>query len=448
MDGMDAADRPAWAVRMTKEREARAWSKSQAVANLRMTYAGLNGDKEGGSQESLLRQWKDWEAGRVRPRHWARYIAATFGTVEDDLFPPDGRADTHLITATGMDTAELIARLRRSSVDDATLHAVQVTTDRLCTDYRLRSAHDLRVEGHEWLRRITRLLDERMTYKQHGEVLSLAGLLALLVGCVEYDAGDRVAAETTQQFALSLGAEIDNREVMGWAYEMAAWFALTSGDYHRVVAASEHGISVAGKRGVSVQLAAQTAKAWARLKNRRQVEVALDHGRSLLESLPRTDNPDHHFQIDPAKWHFYAMDAYRNVGEDALARMYAEEVLGLGRSANGEQRSPMRNAEAHVTMGVVAARAGDVDAAIEHGRTALLGPRRSLPSLLMVSRELAAEVAEVTGKKDPRARDYVEELRAAVVASPSDRRRSTGPAADDATGRTEPARGTPDVAPA
>lgn len=136
----------------------------------------------------------------------------------------------------------------------------------------------------------------------------------------------------------------------------------------------------AGERGVSVQLAAQSIKAWARLKNRRQVEVALDRERSLLESLPRPSNPDHHFQIDPAKWHFYAMDAYRNLGEDSLAVTYADEVLRLGTAANGQQRSPMRSAEAHITLGVAAAREGDLDTAATHGYSALNGTRRSIPS--------------------------------------------------------------------
>ena len=315
---------------MTREREARGWSKPQAVANLRTIYAAMNGGREGGSAESLNRQWKEWEAGRVRPQHWAKYIAAAFGTVQDDLFPRDRLADVHLIDAAGMDTAELVARLRRSAVDDATLHAVRVTTDRLCTEYRYRSAIELRNEGREWLRRITRLLDHRLSYRQHGEVLAVAGLLALLVGCVEYDAGDSVAAETTRQFAFELGTEIDNREVMGWAQEMSAWFALTAGDYHQVVAASEQGFETAGTRAVAVQLAAQSAKAWSRLQNRHQVEIALDRGRTLLESLPRPTNPDHHFQIDPAKWHFLAMDVYRQLGDDALAQTYAEGVIRLG----------------------------------------------------------------------------------------------------------------------
>jgi hypothetical protein len=127
-----------------------------------------------------------------------------------------------------MDTAELVARLRASSVDNATMTAVRLTTDRLCTEYRFRPTNDLRREGHEWLRSIRRLLDGRLTYRQHGEVLSLAARLALLVGCVEHDSGQRLAAETTRQFAQELGIEIDDPDIIGWAHDMAAWFALTS----------------------------------------------------------------------------------------------------------------------------------------------------------------------------------------------------------------------------
>ncbi|MFC4612027.1 hypothetical protein ACFO9E_30310 [Streptomyces maoxianensis] len=52
----------------------------------------------------------------------------------------------------------------------------------------------------------------------------------------------------------------------------------------------------------------------------------------------------------------------------------------------------MRMAEARITLGVVAARQGDLDQAVNYGEWALKGDRQSLPSLLMVSRELAAIV--------------------------------------------------------
>ncbi|MFE4968346.1 hypothetical protein [Streptomyces sp. NPDC056660] len=81
---------------------------------------------------------------------------------------------------------------------------------------------------------------------------------------------------------------------------------------------------------MAVQLAAQEAKAWARIGDRRQVEVALDKGRRLLEGMPYPENLDNHFVVDPAKFDFYAVDCYRLVGEDKLAHTLAEEVLRAG----------------------------------------------------------------------------------------------------------------------
>jgi hypothetical protein len=55
---------------------------------------------------------------------------------------------------------------------------------------------------------------------------------------------------------------------------------------------------------VTVQLAAHRAKAWARIGDRREVDLALDHGRTLLDALPYPDSPRNHFVIDPAKFDF------------------------------------------------------------------------------------------------------------------------------------------------
>ena len=48
----------------------------------------------------------------------------------------------------------------------------------------------------------------------------------------------------------------------------------------------------------------------------------------------------------------------------------------------------MRNAEARLTLGVVAARQGELEQALSLGREALAVDRRSQPSLLMVGSEL------------------------------------------------------------
>jgi len=147
---------------------------------------------------------------------------------------------------------------------------------------------------------------------------------------------------------------------------------------------------------------AQKAKAWARIVDRRQVEAALDQGRTLLERLPYPDNLDHHFAVDPSKWDFYSMDCYRllgngqppNAAENRLAENCAKNVIRLGTDAGGVERSPMRNAEARVTLGLLAAREGDLETAAEFGERALQGKRRSLPSLLMASRGLGTVIKD------------------------------------------------------
>jgi hypothetical protein len=181
---------------------------------------------------------------------------------------------------------------------------------------------------------------------------------------------------------------------MAWAQEMTCWFALTQGRYQLVIEAARAGHELAPHEAVSVQLAGQEAKAWARMGDRRQVELALERGRGLMESLPYPDNLDNHFTFDPDKFDFYAMDCHRRVGEDATATMYAREVLRKSAAPDGSLRSPMRAAEAHTTLAVALAREGDLDGAIESGTTAIEIPRQSVPSLLMVTDDLVTELRQ------------------------------------------------------
>ena len=125
--------------------------------------------------------------------------------------------------------------------------------------------------------------------------------------------------------------------------------------------------------------------------------------------MPYPDNLDHHFVVDPTKYDFYAMDCYRQLAEDRLAETLANEVIQASTDFDGTERAPMRLAEARITLGVVAARQGDLEQAIHHGEHALAGQRRSLPSLLMVSRDLTKVLNEqYPGEEQTRA--YIDHL--------------------------------------
>lgn len=307
------------------------------------------------------------------------------------LIVPEARDDL-LIAATGMDTLELLQRVRASAIDQSTVDALNITIEQLCCDYAHADARELMDTGKQWLNRVTELLENRLTLSQHRDILNNAGMLALLVGCLEYDVGDAAAAEATRRMAMGLGVDSGEPAIVGWAHEMLAWFHLTTGNHRAVIPAAEAGIIAAPSQSVAVQLYGQQAKAYARMGKPEEVHTALEHGRELLDALPYPERPENHFVVDPDKWDFYAMDTYRIVGEDELARRNADEVIRRSTTPEGIVVAPMRKAEAELTLAVIAARQGDVDEASLRGIEALQDGRTSRPSLLMVASELEDEL--------------------------------------------------------
>jgi transcriptional regulator with XRE-family HTH domain len=308
------------------------------------------------------------------------------------------------------ETSELLLRIQASDTSHTTVEALQVTAFELCCDYGWRDAGELRGEALRWLREVVRLR-RAAGLREHGDLLTVAGWLGLLVGCVEYDMGMRTVANASRAAALSLGEEAGNTEIAAWAWEMTAWFALTQGRFSEAIAAAQAGQGLVGEsHTVSVQLIGQEAKALARTGDVRAVREALDRGRHLLEKFPRPDRPDHHFVVDPDKWDFYAMDTYRLAGDDERAEHHAHQVLRLGTAADGTEKAPMRMAEARLTLGVASARAGELEQAVGMGMEAFRATRRSLPSLLMVAGELDVELSR-RYPKEPSTGDFRAKLR-------------------------------------
>ena len=77
----------------------------------------------------------------------------------------------------------------------------------------------------------------------------------------------------------------------------------------------------------------------------------------------------------------------------------------------------MRLAEARITLGVIQARDGDLEGAVQQGIRALNGDRKSMPSLLMVSRDLAM-VLNDRYADEADAQDYLQHL-STLTAAPS-----------------------------
>lgn len=307
-------------------------------------------------------------------------------------------------------TVEMARRLRLSGVDRPTLETLAAVTESLCTQYAYRTPRELRAEARRWFSYVGQLLEKRVGLYEHRELLVTAGWLALLIGCLEYDSGLTVAAEGTRRSALQLGAEAGHSEITAWGLEMASWFAHTRRDPERTVTFARAGQGAARSTSVSVQLVAHEARALARMGDVDGVHEALDRGHALLSQMSRPSNPRNHFVVDPGKFDFYAMDAYRVVGANDPAAAHAAEVLRTGRGPDGEDLAPMRMAEARITLATVAARTGDLEEAVQRGRDALSADRKCLPSLLLVAGELHAEIDE-RYPADQTVREFSEQMR-------------------------------------
>jgi hypothetical protein len=59
------------------------------------------------------------------------------------------------------------------------------------------------------------------------------------------------------------------------------------------------------------------------------------------------------------------------LAEDKLAGNLADEVIRSSTDFDGTERAPMRAAEARITLGVIAARRGNVEEAVNQGGRAM-----------------------------------------------------------------------------
>ncbi len=84
--------------------------------------------------------------------------------------------------------------------------------------------------------------------------------------------------------------------------------------------------------------------------------------------------------VDPEKFDFYAMDCHRLIGDNSLAELHAREIVRKTTAVDGAVLSPMRKAEGELTLGVIAARNGELQVALDFGNKALAIDRRSQPS--------------------------------------------------------------------
>lgn len=284
---------------------------------------------------------------------------------------------------------DIIDQVGRTDVSTDTIDHLADAVDRLCRAYPTMPGPELRDRSKRLMDYALKLLDRRTTLTQYRELLVQVGWLACLLGCVHYDVLDRLAADTARRAALTLGEQAGHGEIIGWSFEIQAWFALTEHRWEDVIAASAAGCGRAGVTSAGVQLVLQEAKARALMGDDRAHE-AIQRGRRILDQLPSPEHPENHFIFDPAKWEFYAATIYTLIGWDEVAMEHIEEVVRQCEHPGGN-RWPMRLADTRINHAMIAGRNGNLDEAVAVGQLAFEFERRS-GSMLSRAKDLLGEL--------------------------------------------------------
>jgi tetratricopeptide (TPR) repeat protein/transcriptional regulator with XRE-family HTH domain len=322
--------------------------------------------------------------------------------VPNSLDPPEVRG-LEVAGEWAVEALELGRRVAASDIGAGTLESIDRAVDRFCRDYPSTPPDLLAAKVQRHLRYVRRLLDGRKTLAQHRQLLVAGGWLAVLLACLHFDLGDREAAEATRDIGFQLGVEAGHEELVTWSYELLAWFALVDGRYHETVTLAQTGLELAPSTSAGVQLAVQQAKAWSRLGDRREAEVAMRRAAGALARLPVPFNPEHHFVFDPPKLSFYAATCYTWLGELDRAEEHAQDVVSQCLATPGLVRWPVRLAENRVDLGLIAVRRGQPDQAADLGRQALDSERKSGSTLGRVAEldmVLMTNYAEIPETRD------------------------------------------------
>jgi transcriptional regulator with XRE-family HTH domain len=346
-----------------------------------------------------------WESGEVmwpRPEYRRALLDLTGRDAESLGFNPPTRrpkrsalpentasiADALRAEARMFDTLELARLAEMSDIGAGTIEALHQAAELLCRAYPTTPAATLRDRTKRRLHQVVGLLGRRSSLDQHRELLVIAGWMAALLGCVHYDLGEREEAEAARHAAYQWAKQAGHGELMGWAFEVSAWFALVEDNYEQVVEFAGAGRQLAGVSSAGVQLALQEARGWSRLGDRRQTDQALTRGASLLAQLPVPEHRENHFVFDHTKYMFYAATCYTSLGDDARAEEHALEVIAQHVRPDGTTNAPMRTAMVRIDLGIVAARRGDFDQAVAYGDSAFEFERKSMSSFVSRTADL------------------------------------------------------------
>jgi tetratricopeptide (TPR) repeat protein len=248
------------------------------------------------------------------------------------------------------------------------LEGVQRAVDRLRREYSSIRPAVLLPRAELRLAQLDGFLEGRLTLAQHRELLVTRGWLSLLMAALQFDLGDREAAEISRDAALALGSEADHPEIVAWAFETPAWFALADGRLRDAVDLARAGQEAApADRSVLVATTLQEARAWSRLGARQEAEHAIRRAEAAQAKLPEPTDPQDHFVFDPPKVSFYLATCYVWLHEPEQAEEHARHVMAENGNPASRNWWPTRVGTARIELALALAQQGRIDEAARTG---------------------------------------------------------------------------------
>jgi hypothetical protein len=302
------------------------------------------------------------ERGAIRwpSRTYRQAFTAVLGTSESELGIRRPRRSEDDVPEPYTDDGllALATRAEVSEVGAAPVEAAEEVAELLARAYANTPPDALLTEVRRRASEVSALLDRRTTLAQRRRLLVTGGWLALLGATVLVDLGDRAQAAAARAAAASLGRETEHAELRAWALEIATWTALIDQDWQTAarLAAEGEALAPAGT-STAVQLAAQQARAAARLGDGATVRAALALAEAGADRQSGTAPRDHHFVFDGRKLEGYTATSLAWLGDPA-GEQVAREVTD--RYAHGPAR---RLATARIDLGLILARDGRADEA-------------------------------------------------------------------------------------
>ena len=297
-----------------------------------------------------------------------------------------------------LDALELSRRVEASDLGAETLDRLHRAVDSLALDYAHIAPTHLLPQVRRHLGYVTQLIAVRKTVDQQRQLLVTGGWLSLLAATLHIDLRDRTAADAHLATAEQMARHAGHREILAWCLETRAWDVLTEGNYHGALVLSQQAQAMAPQgNSAHIQATAQEGRARARMGQPVETQDALRRMHQLVSHLPRPEQPEHHYQYDPAKSVSYTATTLAWV-RDAAAEDYAREALAQMQSpADGTPR-PRRAAAARLDLGLALLAANKPD---EAGATAqdAIATGRLVPSNHWRVEEILAAV-ETSGVRE------------------------------------------------